>query len=470
MGCFLGCFGGEKSQKRRKHRAYRASPRRQRNRIQNVQQGNKITAEQSVAETNPANLLLEVLELGNKPEAVEQGSLSASSSPKKSPSPSPRKRVTFNSNVTTYEHVRVHDSIESLPDCAANEEDLKSPSRSQSLPKDDDSVASSVASYPPNHRYHNARESDDEAEEYGDSDLEDLDDEDEDEADDEYDYYSDEDANARFPGHQVWSEAVETASMESRTGSSSPPAMRQEVESMMVKTQLPDEEAKDFGSKANARDRSDYINSVLNPVENITQWKAAKSKGTALVKPQKENFANFEAPRMSFSSEPIFRQAASSFKAKSHQPKNANQEIAVDASLSNWLGTSEVAPSKKTSFSGFETITKSPQITTSEGCTSPMSFEDRPILGALTVEELRQISASPSPRKSPSRSPDEMPIIGSVGSYWNNSGSAKNSGEAASFKGIPNTNSKYREDKKVNWHSAPFETRLDRALSNRGAA
>ncbi|XP_042018097.1 uncharacterized protein LOC121765880 [Salvia splendens] len=428
MGCFLGCFGGEKTQKRRRHRAHRASPQRHRNRIQNVQQENKITPEQSVAETNPANLLLEVLELGNKPEAVEQGS--PSTSPKKSPSPSPRKRVTFNSNVTTYEHVRVHDSIESLPDCAANEKDLKSPSRSQSLPKDDDSVASSVASYPPNHRYHNARESDDEVEEYGDSDLEDLDDEDED--DDEYDYYSDEDTDARFPGHRVWSESVETVSMESRTGSSSPPALKQEVESAMVKTQLPDEEAKEFGSKTNARDRSDYINSVLNPVENIIQWKAAKSKGTALVKPQKENLANFEAPRMSFSSEPIFRQAASSFKAKSHQSKNANQEIAVDASLSNWLGTPEVAPSKKTSFSGFETITKSPPTNTSEGCTSPMSFEDRPILGALTVEELRQISATPSPRKSPSRSPDEMPIIGSVGSYWNNSGSAKNANKPAS--------------------------------------
>ncbi|KAL1539638.1 hypothetical protein AAHA92_24093 [Salvia divinorum] len=467
MGCLLGCFGGDKSQKRRKHRA---SPQRQRNRTQNVQLENKITAQRSVPETNPANLLLEVLELGNKPEVVvvEQGS--PIPSPKKSPDASPRKRVTFNSNVKTYEHVRVHDSIESLPDCASNEEekkeDLKSPSQSQSLSKDDDSVTSSVASYPPNHRYHNARESDDEAEEYGDSDLEDLDDEDE----NEDDYYSDEDTNARFPGHQVWSEPVVTASMESRTGSSSPPAMRQEVESVMVKTQLPDEEAKELGSRTNARDRSDYINSVLNPVENITQWKAAKSKGTVVVKPQKENFANFEAPRMSFSSEPIFGQAPSSFKAKPHQSKNANQETSVDASLSNWLGTPEVATSKKTSFSGLETINKSPQMTTSEGCcTSPTSFEDRPILGALTVEELRQISASPPPRKSPSRSPDEMPIIGSVGTHWNDSGSAKHSGAAASFKGIPNTTSKYREDKKVNWHSTPFETRLERAL-NRGAA
>lgn len=365
------------------------------------------------------------MECRNKPEVVEQ----------LSPSPSPRKRVTFNSNVTTYEHVPVHESIESLPDCAANEEDkqedLKSSSRSQSITKDDDSVTSSVGSYPPNHRYHNARESDDEAEEYGDSDLEDLDDEDE-------DYYSDEDINGRILGHEVWSESVLTASMESRTGDSSPPAISQEVESLLMKNQLTDAEVKELGSKTNGRDRSDYINSVLNPVENITQWKAVKSKGTPLLKPQKENFANFEAPRMSFSSEPTFGQAPSSFKAKSHQLKIANQEIAVDASLSNWLASPEVAPSKKATFSGFET-------TTSEGCTSARSFEDRPILGALTVEELRQISASPSPRKSPSRSPDEMPIIGTVGTYWNNSSSGKHSGSATSFKGIPNTTSKYRE-------------------------
>ncbi|XP_042017248.1 uncharacterized protein LOC121765244 [Salvia splendens] len=459
MGCFLRCFGGDNAQKRRKHRA---SPPRQRNKTQNELE-NKITAQRSVAETNPANLLLEVLELGNKPEVVERGS--PIPSPKKSPSVSPRERVTFNSNVKTYEHVRVHDSIESLPGGVAEgekQEDLKSPSHSRSLSKEDDSVTSSVASYPPNHRYHNARESDDEAEEYGDSDLEDLDDED----DNEDDYYSDEDTNARFPGHQVWSEPVVTASMESRTGSSSAPATRQEVESVMVKTQLPDEEAKEIGSRTNARDRSDYINSVLNPVENITQWKAAKSKGTVVVKPQKENF---EAPRMSFSSEPIFGQAPSSFKAKSHQSKNGNQETLVDASLSNWIGTPEVATSKKTSFSGFETITKSWTATSEGCCTSPMSFEDRPILGALTVEELKQISASPSPRKSPSRSHDEMPIIGSVGTHWNDSGSAKHSGAVASFKGIPNTTSKYREDRTVNWHSTPFETRLDRAL-NRGAA
>ncbi|KAL0383649.1 UNVERIFIED_CONTAM: protein JASON [Sesamum calycinum] len=456
MGCFLGCFGGAKDRRRRKQRVNRASPQRQRNKVQNVQQEIVITAEQTVAETTPTNL---VSELRNKPEGVEQLS------------PSPKKRVTFNSNVTTYEHVPVHESIDSLPECMASvekeeEKGLKASSQShssQSISEDDNSVTSSVGSYPPNHRYHNARDSDDEAAEYGDSDLDDLDDD-----EDDYDDYDDDDVDVKIAGQEVWSESVLTASMESRTGNPSPHAIDEEAESPMVKPQLPDEDVKAFGTKPNARDRSDYINSVLNPVENITQWKAAKSKGTHVLKPQKENLTgNFEAPRISFSSEPPLGQAPFSFKTKSDQLKNSNQEISVDASLSNWLVSPEITPPKKTSFSGLETITS--VRTMSEGCPSVRSFEDRPILGALTVEELRQISPSPSPRKSPSRSPDDMPIIGTVGTYWNHSGSAKRSDSASSFKGIPNTTSKYREDKRVNWHSTPFETRLDRAL-NRGAS
>ncbi|KAK6164424.1 hypothetical protein DH2020_001288 [Rehmannia glutinosa] len=373
MGCFLGCFGGAKDQKRRKQRINRGSPQRQRNRVQNVQQENIITAEQSTAETITTNL---VSELRTKPEQVEQLS------------PSPKKRVTFDSNITTYEHVPVHECLDSLPECTVNiekenQEDLKTSSQSQSISEEGNSITSSVASYPPNHRYHNARDSDDEAEEYGDSDLDDLDElDDEDDYNDEYD----EDIDARISVQDVWSESVLTASMESRTGNPSSQAISDEVESPMI-----------FGSKTNARDRSDYINSVLNPVENISH----------------------SEPTLPFS-----------FETKSDQKKNANQEIAVDASLSNWLSSPETAtPPKKASFSGFETVTS----------------------GKTT------------------RSPDEMPIIGTVGTYWNHSSSKKQSDSTSSFKGIPNTTSKYREDKRVNWHSTPFETRLDRAL-NRGAA
>ncbi|XP_022848890.1 protein JASON-like [Olea europaea var. sylvestris] len=72
------------------------------------------------------------------------------------------------------------------------------------------------------------------------------------------------------------------------------------------------------------------------------------------------------------------------------------------------------------------------------------------------------MSASSYPRKSLSRNPDEMLIIGTVGTYWNDSGSAKHSDSVSSYKGIPNTTSKYREDKRVNWYSTRVEARLEK--------
>ncbi|KAF7120687.1 hypothetical protein RHSIM_Rhsim13G0039200 [Rhododendron simsii] len=240
----------------------------------------------------------------------------------------------------------------------------------------------------------------------------------------------------------------------------------------MLSTQafMEEEEVKKTGSNRNARDRSVYVHPVLNPVENLAQWKAVKSKGPPQpLNPQKENLKlEQEAPRSSFSSEPILKHPSFSFKSKSDQPKRENQEIAVDASLSNWLVTSETTPTKKTRPSGLEPISQEQSI--SQGSNSVVSLDDRPILGALTVEEIKQFSASNSPRRSPSRSPDEMAIIGTVGTYWKHKEGGNDSGSFSSYKGIPNTTSKYREDKKVNWHSTPFETRLERALNRRQPA
>ncbi|CAA0823943.1 Unknown protein [Striga hermonthica] len=474
MGCFLGCFGGAKDQRRRRQRVNRGSPQRQRNRVQNVHQEKTVISkqplketvtisEQSTEETSTVSeqplketiaVTNSVPELQTTPEAVEQ------TSPSPSPSRSPKKKVTFNSNIKTYEHSQVHDSIESLPECSKNvekekeHEQSKSSSQANSISSDDNSITSSVASYPPNHRYHNARDSDDDLDESDD----DLDDDEYDEEND-YDEY-DEEIDAKIPGHDLCTEPYITESVESRTGknpfSQAADDDDEEVESCPI--------VPGGGSKGNARDKSDYLNSVLSPVENTTQWKAVKSEGKKnLLRPQKENLTaadNLEPPpRLSLCSEPIV-------KKKTNQSRN-NGEVAVDASLSNWLSSPEITPPKTRNFGGFETNVFEKNV--SEGRVSVRSFEDRPILGALTVEELRQISATNnSPRKSPSRSPDEMPIIGSVGTYWNDSSSKKHS-DSSSFKGIPNTTSKYREDKRVNWHSTPFETRLDRALLSRGA-
>ncbi|KAF2286785.1 hypothetical protein GH714_030331 [Hevea brasiliensis] len=392
MGCFLACFGSSKDRKRRKQRR-KVQPRDQRNAGYNpVQQA------VSLVQNNPEKPTNTVSEIRDTPE--ERLSLS------------PRKKVTFNSNVTTYEHVTVEESIEFSGEnedgrkSQEKDENLAKPSQSQSS-SEDSSITSSSGSYPSNHRYQNCRDSDDELD-YGESEIED----DDGVLDYEDDIYEDD------------------GILESRSKGSLPagtqPPFTEEIDSPPVISGLPERELK---PNPNVRDRSAYVHSVLNPVENLTQWKAVKAKGTAPLKQQKENFTEGQEPRISISSEPSFRELR--FNAKFDQSKKSNQEIAVDASLSNWLGSSENTPVTKPSTIGLGTIT--PEKSMSLGSNSPRSFEDRPILGALTVEELKQFSVSSSPRRSPSHSPDEMAIIGAVGTCWNHSGSGKVSGSAASF-------------------------------------
>ncbi|XP_050206578.1 uncharacterized protein LOC126656135 isoform X2 [Mercurialis annua] len=421
MGCFLACFGSSKDDRRRRKHRYKVQPREQRN------TGSKpVQFAVPFVHNNPENSTSPVSEtLDSNPE--EQLKLS------------PKKKVTFDSVITTYDHVSVKDSTELCVEKGdgaqrkgeEKEKQVVKPSQVQSLCSEDSSITSSSGSYPSNHRYENCRDSDDELD-YGESDVEDAgDDEDEDDDDDSVLDLDDEYEDDRALGSSGYVE-------------------------------------KEVKPNLNARDRSGYVHSVLNPVENLTQWKAVKAKGTPPLKQQKENQTLGQEPRSSFSSEPSRRELSFSFKAKSDQSKTPKQEIAVDASLSNWLGSSESTPLKKASSKPISFDTNSPEKSTlSVGSNSPCSFDDRPILGALTLEELKQYSATNSPRRSPGHSPDEMAIIGTVGSYWNDNVCTKNSsGSASSFKGIPNTTSKYREDKRVNWHSTPFETRLERALNS----
>ncbi|XP_073272028.1 uncharacterized protein [Primulina huaijiensis] len=402
MGCFLGCFGDATDQKNKKQRTRRASPKGQkRNQAENARQKSTLV-DQSILETPPTNL---VSELQNKPKEEEKLS------------PSPKKRVTFNSNITTHDHVSVFESTDSLPECDISvrreeEKDLKALNPGS---EDGNLITSSVGSYPSNHRYHNTIDSDDEAEDYGDS--EDLDDLDDFEDEEGFNDRDEDDAVSVMNCQDVWSESIVISSAESRVENHSTNSIHEEVESHMLETWQPSV-VEAFGAKTNARDRRDYVNSVLNPVENITQWKALKSKGTScLLKPQKENLISY--------SERTRKPMSPGVRTRSDELKKSNQEVAVDASLSNWLVSPEITPSKNNfssqpeSFASGNTILK--------GSHSARSFEDRPILGALTVDELKQILVSSTPKKtSPIRNPDEVPIIGSVGTYWNHSDSTKN--------------------------------------------
>ncbi|KAF5738967.1 hypothetical protein HS088_TW12G00163 [Tripterygium wilfordii] len=428
MGCFLACFGSSKDRKRRRQR-HKVQPRDQRNA--------NCTPPQSAASLVHDRLENTITPLSEVPvKPVEQLSLSTD------------KRVTFDSNIRTYEHEEVTDFSLKIEEGGKKKEE-NSEKSSQSHSSDVSSITSSAGSYPSNHRYQNCRDSEDELDD--DSDVDDDHDDDVDGVLEDYDdiYEDDYDASisrARTPVTKV---------------------VTNEIDSSTVRENFADGAVKPIGLNCNTRDRSTYVHSVLNPVENLTQWKAVKARGTPPLGQQKENSTLDQESQKSFSSEPCFKEMSFSFKEKSDQPKKSNQEIAVDASLSTWLGSAESTPSTKTSTRTIALDSITPKQSMLQGSNSPISFEDRPILGALTVEELKQLSNSSSPRKSPSKSPEEMPIIGTVGTYWNDTNFAKDSGSATSYKGIPNTTSKYREDKRVKWHSTPFETRLERAL-NRG--
>ncbi|XP_021722202.1 uncharacterized protein LOC110689727 isoform X2 [Chenopodium quinoa] len=366
-----------------------------------------------------------------------------------------RKKVTFDSNVKEYEHISYGEPPEVVEESELGGEKVvdecsTKPTNSSSI-SEGNSTLSSLGSFPPNNRYQNCRESDDEDEEL-DCQVSDLEDDGDD--DDEEEVYDDEYSDDEYHLRQVHD--FSCSSVESRTKSSGTCFVNDGLNDHMDLDSLERDAETPVVFNRGARDRAGYVHSVLNPVENTAQWKYVKVKGPPLMKEQKENCLV----------DLSFQHSSSKSKAISDEPKH---EVAVDASLSTWIVSSQKTPPGKAAPINMEPILSGASAFSSHGSNSVRSQGERPILGALTFEELKQFSAISSPRKSPSRSPDERPLLGTVGVHWNDRTPVEDSGSVSSFKGIPNTTRKYREDNRVNWHSTPFETRLERAL-NKGAA
>ncbi|KAL4588029.1 hypothetical protein LXL04_000907 [Taraxacum kok-saghyz] len=221
MGCFLGCFGSSKDQKRKRQR-YKVIVGDQKPKIQNLLKADA-ALRQNIIET-PSNSDPKPREKTEEPLSLKR-----------------RKKVTFDTTVTTYEHIEVYDSTESL------------------LQKNEKGDSEIKANNIPNYRYGNCVESDDEFE-----DLDSDDDGDDEVIDDDDDKLS------------MWDS---------------------------------------IDSDINTDNKNGYAFSVLNPVENITQWQALKSRGRA------EKVLSFKGQKENLS---------------------LNKETLVDSSLSNWLITSEI--------------------------------------------------------------------------------------------------------------------------------
>jgi hypothetical protein len=65
---------------------------------------------------------------------------------------------------------------------------------------------------------------------------------------------------------------------------------------------------------------------VLNPVENLSQWRALKAKGAPQLRTGKENFLSNQEPHVPFGSEPSVNEFSFSLKSKGDQAKQSNQK------------------------------------------------------------------------------------------------------------------------------------------------
>ncbi|CAL5031075.1 unnamed protein product [Urochloa decumbens] len=340
-----------------------------------------------------------------------------------------KKKVTFDMNVTTYENTELPDQEEEPP-----EEDEKHVQQTVLLPE--------------NHRYRNCPDSDD--------DVEDEDDVYGDDTDEEEDFMDckidlvDEEEMGTEENKQESLESLFSLSM------SNDHQNDQEVISPAPKSSGTSVDAESpLIMRNNLRDRSQHVHPVLNPVQNLSQWKAVKSLKTQAVPGKKLDKEN-----VNLVPDEGERRDSTLASQKRMSPGISNKkEVSVDASLSTWLHSSENSTVDKAQ-------SKSP------GSIFSVSREERPVLGVVTVDDLKQSSSASSPRRSPRNNREGAPILGTVGSYWRctqQDNECCSSRSDSGTNGIPNTTSKYREDKRVNWHSTPFNVRLDRALKKTSA-
>ncbi|XP_019181492.1 PREDICTED: nuclear polyadenylated RNA-binding protein 3-like [Ipomoea nil] len=179
--------------------------------------------------------------------------------------------------------------------------------------------------YPSDYRYYNCRESFDEEDEIEleESDLEDDDDIDDYDGDDEDYTRDDNEAQA-----EVSEKFTKTENTDAVSGGDDEPKSRVLVSDSCE-------------SNRNTRNRSQYVNSVLNPVENLTQWKAVKAREQrerTQVKNQKENIRLEQEDH-----KPAIAKSPSDPLSLSNNKHNVS-DLQVDASLSNWLLWSENKP------------------------------------------------------------------------------------------------------------------------------
>ncbi|KAL3507575.1 hypothetical protein ACH5RR_032957 [Cinchona calisaya] len=305
MGCFLACFGFTKKRRRPKGST------------------KNVPGDQSCGKYVPLDsdvtLKLDCDEMQNSSATKFRDNKAKELTKAKM-----KKKVRFNLNVKTYERLP-NDEIstcisegEEKTMWEYNQEETAGESMKY-LNYEGNLMGSKFGLFPPNYRYQNCRDGYDEEDEI---ELEESDVDDDDDAD-ENDLDFDEDDIGKSYNYNSNSASVEEGEK-------------------VTSDQLADE-------KRSNRSQNVHL-SVLTPVENLTQWKEVKAKPRQQLKHQKEIIMSEQAKHLPSltkkSSNPL---ALISSEILNHcNPRT--QEVAVDASLSNWLVSSRTELNAKNSI------------------------------------------------------------------------------------------------------------------------
>ncbi|KAH0994581.1 hypothetical protein GBA52_018445 [Prunus armeniaca] len=432
MGCFPKCFTSCKRRKLKK--SVTVTPFKHQ---QSLEATEKVVQIQH-AEPTKLEDVLEAIKLTKESKEEENEEQSKTDA---------KKKVTFDLN-TKVHHEESSTTTKEVTNGLVESSDEKEEIQKEMEPILGSIISSVAPSHPLNKRYENCQNNEDEYEDVVDLDGSDLD------AADDYEggHVDDEfDSKQQISIQEESSESLFSLSIDSRKQVYDAEIDEKEVNSPMPKLSASNQEVNLIGSNQNSRDQS-----VLKPIENLTQWKEVKEKATSTASKhqEKENINTEQDCYVPFSPEPTL-------KLSKHcpRPKSDDQGTGVDTSLSSWLVESENTPKSNASNNSVGNNSLCERVTN-----SPRSREDRPILGAWTTEEIKQLSAFSTPRRSQSPSPDQIPIIGTVGSYWCHTGQTMDSDSSSSCSGMPRTAGRNREDQKVKWKSTAFEAKLERAL------
>ncbi|KAK1395360.1 Pheromone-processing carboxypeptidase KEX [Heracleum sosnowskyi] len=319
MGCFLACFGYSNKRRKRRKSSIRilcedhASP---------LGHGSYETLQPEVV---PLNITEDPIK----------------DKPKDSLSSKIRKKVSFNLNVKMYEPIPNDETADCFPvfnEIKTWEKSGEVMEKSKSNHGDEGNSIGSEMVYPANYRYQNISGSYDEEEDirFEESDLDD---------DDDYDADTDEEDSweSKDEEDDVWkiNEFEFIEQFYSQNGST-----KDNVSNAPVPAEGKDncrplvEDLKTFQGNCSARDRSQYVHPVLNPVANLSQWKVVKSKSVSSIMYQKENVPCQE-PQRCFQVTPNFNQLLPGSISDSNISKPLMQDKIVVTSLANWLASPE---------------------------------------------------------------------------------------------------------------------------------